>query len=689
MKKLIRKTASAFLAAALAVSTFASVPAAAATESDQSPKITTITFDFDIEGVAVETDKAGNPLTIEDISGEVGTSEFIPKVQLVKSGYKFQGWTMNGLKGYQPGDVVQFPEEDAVMTPVFYCKDYEDSHKAVYNCDFEGSTLDATEVPSVYYAPEGKILTLSLLSIQREGYKHLGWYVNGDSFFRGGERIVMPDEDIEITPRWLKIRALTYYAGDYDRIVGATHIFFEQPETTSTELQTNTRFSRDGFTLVGWHCSADDQIYKPEETFTMPCEDIILTAVWKPIDYKIVFNPGTGSSDITRVVGTTDTTISIPECTAEKAGYTFSGWKYEGEIYQPGDEFFVGGVKSGLGYAFTAVWTKSDAVTTTTTTTLTTTAETTTDVTTTGPQIVSHETFLFDSVKSYPAKTNYKTGEELDLTGLVFTGESTLEAGSIMTYDDPDYVILDSTIRITGSDGKSVERSDFSKLAAGKYTVSIKGDAGDYYAYNLCSDVDISFEVTIKDAGTEKVPDFIISVVGKESGKPVNDAVLRCSHYMKTVANGQTIQTAPIVIVDTSESNPFIIKGEKGMTSQEVKDFYPTSESDYTFTEKDVEIKEKDGDVYITIKVEKKGDTPEPTDNGDANCDGQLNMADAVLIMQSIANPDKYALTEQGKINADVNKSGDVTNLDALAIQQFKLGIISDLSKAASSSDKT
>ena len=61
---------------------------------------------------------------------------------------------------------------------------------------------------------------------------------------------------------------------------------------------------------------------------------------------------------------------------------------------------------------------------------------------------------------------------------------------------------------------------------------------------------------------------------------------------------------------------------------------------------------------------------------GDANCDSEVNMADAVFIMQSIANPDKYKLTEIGALNADVDESGDITNKDALIIQQYKLGLI-------------
>lgn len=58
---------------------------------------------------------------------------------------------------------------------------------------------------------------------------------------------------------------------------------------------------------------------------------------------------------------------------------------------------------------------------------------------------------------------------------------------------------------------------------------------------------------------------------------------------------------------------------------------------------------------------------------GDADEDGEVNINDAVFIMQSIANPDKYKLTEQGKNNADVYNRGDgVTNSDALTIQKVE-----------------
>ncbi|MDE7137897.1 MAG: hypothetical protein K2O29_05500 [Ruminococcus sp.] len=58
---------------------------------------------------------------------------------------------------------------------------------------------------------------------------------------------------------------------------------------------------------------------------------------------------------------------------------------------------------------------------------------------------------------------------------------------------------------------------------------------------------------------------------------------------------------------------------------------------------------------------------------GDADESGVVNINDAVLIMQYIANPDKYSLSEQGKINADVVDNGNgITNSDALAIQYIE-----------------
>ncbi|MDE7097923.1 MAG: dockerin type I repeat-containing protein [Ruminococcus sp.] len=69
--------------------------------------------------------------------------------------------------------------------------------------------------------------------------------------------------------------------------------------------------------------------------------------------------------------------------------------------------------------------------------------------------------------------------------------------------------------------------------------------------------------------------------------------------------------------------------------------------------------------------------------DGDANEDGEVNIADATAIMQHIGNSDKYGLTMQGRANADCYNTGDgVTGMDAIAIQKLEAGLIKSLDEA-------
>ncbi|EWM52558.1 glycosyl hydrolase [Ruminococcus flavefaciens] len=74
---------------------------------------------------------------------------------------------------------------------------------------------------------------------------------------------------------------------------------------------------------------------------------------------------------------------------------------------------------------------------------------------------------------------------------------------------------------------------------------------------------------------------------------------------------------------------------------------------------------------------------------GDANCDGTVDLADAILIMQALANPDKYGengsdkhhLTETGKLQADVDtNTKGLTGDDAVLIQEYLLKKVTTLS---------
>ena len=105
-----------------------------------------------------------------------------------------------------------------------------------------------------------------------------------------------------------------------------------------------------------------------------------------------------------------------------------------------------------------------------------------------------------------------------------------------------------------------------------------------------------------------------------------------------------------------------------------------------------LDVKTSDGSVTVG-KIETTTTTivtqgPTATKRGDANCDGEVDMSDIVLIMQSLANPNKYGvngsdahhITAVGEANADVDSSSKgVTNGDAAKIQKWLLKSISEL----------
>jgi hypothetical protein len=129
---------------------------------------------------------------------------------------------------------------------------------------------------------------------------------------------------------------------------------------------------------------------------------------------------------------------------------------------------------------------------------------------------------------------------------------------------------------------------------------------------------------------------------------------------------------------DTPET-PFV-SGTKYQDHAELKALY---NSDYCIT-----LDELPEDLFksTTLPTETSSSTGvKVTKLGDANCDDNVNIADAVLVMQVATNPDKYAkgktalsITETGEANADVDGKKGLTNQDALLIQKFKLGLITE-----------
>lgn len=77
--------------------------------------------------------------------------------------------------------------------------------------------------------------------------------------------------------------------------------------------------------------------------------------------------------------------------------------------------------------------------------------------------------------------------------------------------------------------------------------------------------------------------------------------------------------------------------------------------------------------------VSKAGKAPKaerkdaPGKKGDANIDNVVDLSDVVFIMQTMANPNKYELTPEGRENADVSNTGNGVTLEDASVIQIGL----------------
>ena len=118
--------------------------------------------------------------------------------------------------------------------------------------------------------------------------------------------------------------------------------------------------------------------------------------------------------------------------------------------------------------------------------------------------------------------------------------------------------------------------------------------------------------------------------------------------------------------VETGESrygNPFYSVITNNMTQEERFSLAVDIYEDTGISSMATYIEE--GDTYASIEIDMLNSV-----EGDANNDGQLTIADATAIVQALGNADEYALSAQGKYNADFDCDG-ITGMDAVRIQKI------------------
>lgn len=644
MKTIFKKISAA---AASAVIAACSVGSSISFGADTS-EIPTYIIHYELgDDVTIVPDEDGNVPELGDEEKPYNSAVFITDAKLKKDGYYFSGWTADDIYGYNGGMVYRVPDHDVTLKPVWTTKGDKDVHTVKFSVEYDDEVKEEYEklVPA-QKGVSGSFIEIPMYVFPRDGYKQSGW-TDGTNVFVGQQFIILHDEDITLYPNWKKKYKLTYSVGDADRINGTTMQEYEVMEDGSVELQASDRFSRNGFKISGWHCETDGKDYKPYQTFIMPSSDVVMTPIWEPINYTIVFDAGLTSNDDVRVKGKTDTTIIIPECTSTKEGYTFGGWKKDDTVYQPGDEYLVLGAKPGIGISFKAVW--------------------------------NEEGKQEETAKAFEIKVvDKESGEPVNDVWLS-ASSFIYEGGAAKADTFPIDTAKENPKKVSYTD-----LDEITKVEVGSFR--IVEDIYNGFAYKL-DENDIE----------EKIENGTAYYTVKLSKKVYPDDVKPYSHVVRvyekgtsnlikdvTVTGNWEIEyegkvTGPVQIIDTSAANPAILSYEKYKDATScgfmISDVY--GDTPYMFNRGDYIITKDDENhiIYHNVYLIKRN-------YGDANCDGNVDMADVVLIMQALANPDKYDLngtdenhiTFVGRANADVEPSVEgLTTEDALTIQKYLL----------------
>lgn len=400
--------------------------------ADTDEKTTCIIhYDLSEDGVYIPADEDGNVPELPDSEVSVNSTYAVLSVKPEKEGYNFQGWTYDNIRGYVGTDIIRVFDEDITLHPVWTQKDDSVMHTVHYKVIINGEEYEDAKlrVPDKKMIA-GRIFTVPLDVFNNPGYKQRGW-TDGENDFLPETKIIMPNDDITLYPNYKKLYNLIYTVGDADRINGVTKLEYEIAEDDSTNIQSNTRFSRNGFKILRWHCETDGKDYEPDSYFVMPGNDVVMTPVWDPIRYVINFKPSSKAADNIKVAGYTDTAIIAPECEYVNPGYKFSGWQRNDLIIQPGEEYIIPGAEPGLGISFKAVWTpdNGETVTSTTTTTGTTTTTSAASTTTTTSAVTSSTTST--TTTTVTSTTSTSAASSSSTTSSSTTSSSTTTSTSV------------------------------------------------------------------------------------------------------------------------------------------------------------------------------------------------------------------------------------------------------------------
>ncbi len=285
-------------------------------------------------------DLAGGDMATANPETYTIESAAITLVTPTREGYTFAGWTGTGLaEATTTVTIAKGSIENrsytATWTPIIYTITY----------DLAGGSV-ATANPTTYTI-ESAAITLN--NPTRVGYNFTGWKLNGAGEAMMSVTIAAKSTGNKAyTATWTPIN----YAISYD-LAGGT-VATANPTTYNIESAAITlnNPTREGYNFAGWTGTGLTEATTTVTIAKGSTGERSYTATWTPINYDITLtlDGGTATNPATYTIESDDITLNNPT----KTGYTFKGWKLNGE----GDAMMSVTIANGSmgNKAYTATW---------------------------------------------------------------------------------------------------------------------------------------------------------------------------------------------------------------------------------------------------------------------------------------------------------------------------------------------
>ncbi|NLI54282.1 MAG: hypothetical protein GX417_08130, partial [Clostridiales bacterium] len=322
------------------------------------------------------------------ISATPGTLTVTPRTVLVSAldadknfgsadpafGYEYTTGTVSGITYYAPlaadlaGITVNVTragsDSDVGLYPDVLVPSVNATPAVLINYVFSTATADFTIDPQVVYNlnttdpvtgfPETAWFTLgtnatlaSADGVKRVGYRLTGWQdaATGDPIALGGT-IPAIDRNYSLNAVWeIALYDTTFESGVMSEVLRMPrNILDQQYGTLITISDVKPYYS--GYGFLYWMTTdidGSETHFNPGDTFSMPDNDVVITAVWEVRTSPIYYHPnGASGGTIEEGRYPTDSQVTVSGNLFSRPGYRFVGWSLSaaGAIAnQPGDTF--------------------------------------------------------------------------------------------------------------------------------------------------------------------------------------------------------------------------------------------------------------------------------------------------------------------------------------------------------------